>query len=804
VLGSTDVAEGDSERPAPELLGRADALERVARALDDGGAVWVTGPAEVGKSALAAAATAGRARWIDADDLARVRRAARAPDDGRVLVIDGADDLEPAMVERLAGDARRVLVTARATPVAPLGHVLRLDPLSAADAAALFSRRARRIRPELDCPASIVAQLVERLDHLPGAIVRAARRLVLLEPVQILDHLDAPFELRPELAQSLGRSWARLDPSGQLTLRRASVFEGAFTEDAARTVLGLAEPLRHLEALVRASLARPAPGGRIVIPGLVRAFVRRHVSDDARAAIWARHEAWAIERAQRAARLEEGFEAPADLDALEALAPELRAAIGRGLPATLRARATLARDALWIARGSPPIHAEMLEGALAAGAPVPWHARLLVARGRLRWIRNEAPLEDFERARVLVAGTASVAENEAHRMLALAHAELGDATAALTHARAALEGWGQRGSVAARAVCESVLMQVQDRAGCPEASLRHGRRALALHRQAHHRRGELITTVTLGIALLDQEAVGEARERLTRGRELALELGDRRFEGLARLGLAVLDPDDEGFAEARRCFEAIGDDRNAAMTNGYEGLVALAAGDRTEAALKLSEAVAFFEALGFSGRAPCFLAALVVAGSAPRQDLRRAYELCGSDALGAHAVRAYAAIAEGRAPDARVPRPHPIELRLAHAAAARAARADLRVATDGSWFETPERGRVSLARRDAPRRILAGLYERARGDDDSPFDVEALQAIGWPGERILPEAGATRVYAAVATLRRLGLRGYLKTFGSGYRLDLERADARGARARSGVRRRSDRPRTVDRSESEGR
>ena len=54
-----------------------------------------------------------------------------------------------------------------------------------------------------------------------------------------------------------------------------------------------------------------------------------------------------------------------------------------------------------------------------------------------------------------------------------------------------------------------------------------------------------------------------------------------------------------------------------------------------------------------------------------------------------------------------------------------------------------------------------------------PLSVDALVVAGWPGERILSAAGAERVYAAIATLRRLGLRGLLVQHGEGY---LIRAD----------------------------
>jgi hypothetical protein len=49
--------------------------------------------------------------------------------------------------------------------------------------------------------------------------------------------------------------------------------------------------------------------------------------------------------------------------------------------------------------------------------------------------------------------------------------------------------------------------------------------------------------------------------------------------------------------------------------------------------------------------------------------------------------------------------------------------------------------------------------------------VPELLEAGWPGERVLPDAGANRVYVALATLRKMGLKEVLKSNDSGYFLD---------------------------------
>ncbi|MFO0550093.1 MAG: tetratricopeptide repeat protein [Polyangiaceae bacterium] len=98
------------------------------------------------------------------------------------------------------------------------------------------------------------------------------------------------------------------------------------------------------------------------------------------------------------------------------------------------------------------------------------------------------------------------------------------------------------------------------------------------------------------------------------------------------------------------------------------------------------------------------------------------------------------------------------------------------VARDASFFRHPESGEpISLARRKAVRGVLRCLVEARLERPGIALSVEALVNAGWPGERILPAAGAERVYAAIATLRKLGLRGFIAQEGDGYLLLAERA-----------------------------
>ncbi|MBI2394115.1 MAG: hypothetical protein HYV09_31375 [Deltaproteobacteria bacterium] len=96
------------------------------------------------------------------------------------------------------------------------------------------------------------------------------------------------------------------------------------------------------------------------------------------------------------------------------------------------------------------------------------------------------------------------------------------------------------------------------------------------------------------------------------------------------------------------------------------------------------------------------------------------------------------------------------------------------IARDGSTFQAEGAPPVTVPPRSPLRRILAGLVTRweQRAASCSVLDVGEL---GWPGEQPDPEAGANRVYVAIATLRRLGLRDLIVRTDEGYALDPRRS-----------------------------
>ncbi|HLV60417.1 MAG TPA: tetratricopeptide repeat protein [Fredinandcohnia sp.] len=98
------------------------------------------------------------------------------------------------------------------------------------------------------------------------------------------------------------------------------------------------------------------------------------------------------------------------------------------------------------------------------------------------------------------------------------------------------------------------------------------------------------------------------------------------------------------------------------------------------------------------------------------------------------------------------------------------ATAVLRVGPEAAWFECAG-SRVDLRRRSAVRRMFRALVEKRLRAPGAGLPAEALVEVGWPGERILPDAAATRVYSGIRTLRSLGLEGILLRHAEGYLLD---------------------------------
>ena len=98
-------------------------------------------------------------------------------------------------------------------------------------------------------------------------------------------------------------------------------------------------------------------------------------------------------------------------------------------------------------------------------------------------------------------------------------------------------------------------------------------------------------------------------------------------------------------------------------------------------------------------------------------------------------------------------------------------REHLVVARDGSSFRLPGTADdVSIPERSPLRRILAHLARRRVEAAGEAVSIDDVIRVGWPGEKIAAAAALNRAHVALASLRKLGLRGLLVKTAGGYAL----------------------------------
>lgn len=95
----------------------------------------------------------------------------------------------------------------------------------------------------------------------------------------------------------------------------------------------------------------------------------------------------------------------------------------------------------------------------------------------------------------------------------------------------------------------------------------------------------------------------------------------------------------------------------------------------------------------------------------------------------------------------------------------------LQVTSDLSQLVVDGHHVVDLSTRLIIRRLLDRLIRQHRTRPGIPLSIGQLQQAGWPDERMMKKAARARIYVAVSTLRRLGLRDIIVNDSGGYCLD---------------------------------
>ena len=308
------------------FIGRERELTDLRALLQRNRLLTITGTGGAGKTRLAkqlaleAAAMAGGA-WLV--DLAPVSDAALVPrgvasaldleeQQGRaladtiadhlrerptLLVLDNCEHLVDACAELAerwlaACPELRIVATSR-EPLNIGGEVTwRVPALAEPDATRLFVERARTRVPAFTTTGtdqSVIAAICRRLDGIPLAIELAAARVALMSPEEILRRLEGGLAVlatggrtaarrQRTLEAAIDWSYALLDETERVLLRRLAVFTGTFSLDAAESICGRDELPREaildqLGQLVAKSLVEPTDD-RYRLLETIRAYAR--------------------------------------------------------------------------------------------------------------------------------------------------------------------------------------------------------------------------------------------------------------------------------------------------------------------------------------------------------------------------------------------------------------------------------------------------------------------------------------------------------------------------------------------------
>ncbi len=752
-----------------------------------------------------------------------------------LLVLDNFEQAvpaAPATVGVWTTLARRahVLVTSR-VQLRVLGEAcFWLESLDEADGVQLFVDRARLVRPgyEPGADAKAVTDLVKKLDGNALAIELGAARIGMLSPPQLLARLSKRFDVlaggardatkrQASMRAALDQSWELLSDASRRVLAQASLFRGGFTFEAAEAVIRTkaSESLMEaLEDLRQSSLLYTYADGsdmRFAMYESIRDYAGEKLSDMDR-------------RDEAARRFAEHFVQKATSFDVDNLIQAQAIAIELG-DATLALRAALASGPLLAGRAQSEI--ELLERALAqqggdAEARLSGRVALGVAhrkRGALAVAEEELrkTLDDVRAAKARsVEGRALLALGAVHRMggqmeKALAELEealavardtndmrleahvLGDTAHAL-HIRRDESGKTMALAERARALHHEAGSRRDEADMCGLLAALHQARGEAHQSRSRYEEAlELLSgggdigvlgMVHTNLGTLHQElgnldaALGHQEEAL----RLCVAAGGRRLEG-GVLGnranvlfeMGRLDEARDGFDRSVRVLQDVGDVVHESFFQAQLAAVIATQGAVDEAASLVARAEKRFESSGHTSdlwklafrlqRCHIDLArarqaeseGVIEMASKLRDEVRDIIGALPSETTDDVRVAARMLTRVLDAPP-KQPEPKPIV-------------GALTVSEDASNVWLPTTARVSLEKRKPVRLLLLRLIQEHAKKPGGPLTVDDLLAAGWPGERVIRDAGASRVYVALGTLRKLGLRDVILSRDGGYLLD---------------------------------
>jgi predicted ATPase len=750
----------------------------------------------------------------------------------RVLLWDDAelavDSVQAVLSQLREGEPSLACVL---TAMAPLddehARSLELCGLAIGDAdhegpaIALFRRRVESMGHTLEAAdAKDIASLLEILGGLPLAIELAASRMLVMSPRALLDELvkhsfGAPSGGHAEkMAAVCASAWKALTPSQRRLLQACSFFPGGVSARTVEAVVAATPSPNLLDELAilrrKSLLIADANVGepRLRLPEPVRAHVesktRTEPAADGILRAVVAHWALVCQRFVESSLTSETDES--------ALAEEVRREAANIAFARGRGGAHDNRHASYLACGVALALATSPDRALAAlsaildgckGTPslssaeawaLEFAATLERYRGRLT--TSEEYLTTLRQAVSRRRAAKSKHDARWHDAAAIR------ALSGLANGRSYVDEWPEAGRLLERAVRRSErhrspalfrILPMLAAVHFNQDALEQSRLVLERARRGQEARGDkaslAVSTISLGIVALTDGRLAVARAHLEQGAFEAERRGDAQWHAVATGYLARLTQEEGepraalgAFEAARDHLAALGAKRALGLTSLYAATCAVEVGElgraidtcRTSLDLLPAEYRCLAYAL-LSHIARCRTERASAAAHAElarraltrrvRPSLRLATQILVADD---HETARTIARTSGRE--------HHADVRLAvRLVAGRDPRLSqprsLSIEASCAWFVAPGSSeRISLARRKPLRRILAALVDARTSREGSPVEIRDLVRAGWPGENVIEKAAADRVYAAIATLRKLGLRDQLVHEGEGYML----------------------------------
>lgn len=812
------------------FIGRDAALAELDRRVQAARAVTVIGPAGVGKTRLVREFMTGRAGvFVDVSGVrtsaelrARVATAfgvqlvgdnderllaAIAARGDAIIALDDVEHVAAAVTELVAGwladTSARVVIASRIRLGLDGEHLFDLQPLGKADAVSLFAERATAVRADFaatPADAELIARIVDRLECLPLAIELAAARMRILSLRQLTDQLSARLDVLAagdrSIRGALDTSWELLAPWQREALAQCTVFRGGFSLEAAQATLALTEghtAIDAVQALCEHSLLQayePVHGPsalRYRLYQSVHAYGVEKLDDDVD--LRERHAAYYAGRA----RDEDSFELASDVENL--------------IDAHRHSLANAAERALTIATALGPVikrcgpmelRITTLDRALAAAEKADVSAAALID-GLLARAEAATELSRFDRARQDRERALALAESTGDELrearsvaglgrLAWHNGDIAQAETQYARALPIFERLDDREGIALTLLTTANVHAVR---GDSEQARTHYERVLSILRAAGIRPDLLALALgNLGNMEQNVDELEAAEGHLEQAIETAAACGEHYYESTFLLQYAAVALARNQLDQAREiCQRALAKQRalgNRRWEGCSLGLLAEIAELRSETKIARSgyeDAVAVLREFGhplLEGVTLCKLARFEAVGGrlevAKRRLARARERLAGDSPLKALAIVCEAEIARcaGNMDESRALADTVTEA-ARQSWEVRSALARLRgelpgsvgpllmVGRDGRWFETSEGKRVDLSRRRALRLVFAALATSKKA-----LAIDELLGLGWPGETVTTDAGHTRVYTAIATLRRMGLRDVLLRRDDGY------------------------------------